>query len=85
MLTTLLVKKKALEAGFDLVGIAPADTFDNTPADTPEGAPNDLKFAREWWEKGYGGEMRYPGESKTLRPEAGIARCALPHLGGADL
>ena len=69
MLTTLLVKKKALEAGFDLVGIAPADTFDNTPGDTPQGAPNDLKFAREWWEKGYGGEMRYLANPKRYDPQ----------------
>ena len=69
MLTTLLVKKKALEAGFDLVGIAPADTFDNAPVDTPPGAPNDLKFAREWWEKGYGGEMRYLANPKRYDPK----------------
>ena len=71
MLSTLLVKKKALEAGFDLVGIAPADTFNDTndtPPDTPKGAPNDLKFAREWWEKGYGGEMRYLANPKRYDP-----------------
>ena len=71
MLTTLLVKKKALEAGFDLVGIAPANTLNDTndtPPDTPKGAPNDLKFAREWWEKGYGGEMRYLANPKRYDP-----------------
>ena len=38
MLSTLLVKKKALEAGFDLVGIAPANTLNDndTPPDTPQ-------------------------------------------------
>ncbi len=70
MLSTLLVKKKALEAGFDLVGIAPANTLNDndTPPDTPPGAPNDLKFARKWWEKGYGGEMRYLANPKRYDP-----------------
>ena len=30
--------------------------------------PNDLKFAREWWEKGYGGEMRYLANPKRYDP-----------------
>ncbi|HEX5413063.1 MAG TPA: tRNA epoxyqueuosine(34) reductase QueG [Terriglobia bacterium] len=42
-----LLKQKALEIGFDLAGIAPVGVW------------RDLKFAREWVEQGYGGEMRY--------------------------
>ncbi|HET9179489.1 MAG TPA: tRNA epoxyqueuosine(34) reductase QueG [Terriglobia bacterium] len=42
-----LLKQKALETGFDLVGVAPVGVWE------------DLKFARQWVEQGYGGEMRY--------------------------
>jgi epoxyqueuosine reductase len=42
-----LVKKRAAEIGFDLVGIAPVDAYDG------------LKFSREWVKRGFGGEMRY--------------------------
>lgn len=42
-----LLKKRALEIGFDLAGIAPVDHW------------RDLDFAREWVEQGLGGEMRY--------------------------
>jgi epoxyqueuosine reductase len=41
------VKAKAVQLGFDLCGIAPA-------ADHPE-----LKFYREWLDRGYAGEMAY--------------------------
>jgi epoxyqueuosine reductase len=43
----LILKERALEAGFDLVGIAPL------------GAGSDLGFSRRWVDQGYGGEMRY--------------------------
>jgi epoxyqueuosine reductase len=42
-----LIKKKALEAGFDLAGVAPLEVG------------KDLEFSRHWVEKGFGGEMRY--------------------------
>ena len=51
-----LVKKRALEIGFDLVGIAPVE------------ANGDLKFSREWVERGYGGEMRYLENPKRDDP-----------------
>ena len=41
------IKAKALELGFDLCGIAPAERF-------PE-----LAFFREWLDRGYAGEMTY--------------------------
>ena len=48
------LKQRALDIGFDLVGIAPA-------------APGrDLEFAREWIERGYGGEMRYLANPKRF-------------------
>ncbi len=52
------LKQNALEIGFDLVGIAPA-----TPG-------RDLSFAREWAERGYGGEMRYLANPKRFDPRA---------------
>jgi len=42
-----IIKRRALEAGFDLVGIAP-------PA-----ARKDSEFLSQWVKKGFGGEMRY--------------------------
>ncbi len=51
-----ILKQRALEIGFDLVGIAPA-----TPG-------RDLEFAREWLERGYGGEMRYLANPKRFDP-----------------
>jgi epoxyqueuosine reductase len=50
------LKQRALDIGFDLVGIAPA-----TPG-------SDLEFAREWFERGYGGEMRYLSNPKRFDP-----------------
>ena len=41
------IKQRALEVGFDLVGIAPPS------------AAKDLEFLPQWLKKGYGGEMRY--------------------------
>ena len=59
MLTNLLVRKAALEKGFDLVGIMSTDALKDF---------HDLQFARTWWEKGYGGEMRYLGNRKRGDP-----------------
>jgi epoxyqueuosine reductase len=57
------LKQRALDIGFDLVGIAPA-------------APGrDLEFAREWLERGYGGEMRY-----LANPKRSDARTVLPSV-----
>jgi epoxyqueuosine reductase len=50
------VKQMALEAGFDLVGIAPADVG------------SDLEFARQWVERGFSGEMRYLANPKRADP-----------------
>ena len=52
----LALKEKALALGFDLVGVAP-------PA-----AWKDLEFCRDWWEKGYGGEMQYLANPKRNDP-----------------
>jgi epoxyqueuosine reductase len=50
------IKRSALEAGFDLAGIAPVD------------AAQDLEFARTWVEKGCGGEMEYLRNPKRRDP-----------------
>src|SRR5471032_561446 len=46
-MTSADIKAKARELGFDICGVAPA-------ADHPE-----LKFYREWLDRGYAGEMAY--------------------------
>jgi epoxyqueuosine reductase len=51
------VKAKALQLGFDLCGIAPADRF-------PE-----LAFLREWLERGYAGDMAYLPRSADRRAD----------------
>jgi epoxyqueuosine reductase len=51
-----LVKARAAEIGFDLVGIAPA-----TPG-------RDLEFLAAWLARGYAGEMAYLSNSKRLDP-----------------
>jgi epoxyqueuosine reductase len=51
------IKSKALEFGFDLCGIAPA-------SDYPE-----LKFFREWIDRGYAGEMTYLNRSADRRAD----------------
>jgi epoxyqueuosine reductase len=56
-LTSARIKAKALELGFDLCGIAPA-------ADYPE-----LKFFREWLDRGYAGEMAYLNRSADRRAD----------------
>jgi epoxyqueuosine reductase len=43
----IAIKERALEVGFDLVGVASLEAW------------NDLNFARHWVQRGYGGEMRY--------------------------
>jgi len=52
------VKQRALEVGFDLVGIAPAHP-----------GP-DLDFARAWVERGFGGEMSYLANPRRFDPSA---------------
>jgi epoxyqueuosine reductase len=56
-LASARIKAKALELGFDLCGIAPA-------ADYPE-----LKFFREWLDRGYAGEMAYLNRSADRRAD----------------
>jgi epoxyqueuosine reductase len=51
-----LVKQRAREIGFDLVGIAPVT------------ADSDLKFSREWAERGFAGEMQYLQNPKRDDP-----------------
>ena len=57
MLTSTAIKSKARELGFDLCGIAPADSF-------PE-----LTFLREWLDRGYAGEMAYMSRSADRRAD----------------
>ncbi|MBM3817836.1 MAG: tRNA epoxyqueuosine(34) reductase QueG [Acidimicrobiia bacterium] len=52
------IKRKARELGFDLCGIAPADSF-------PE-----LSFLRDWLGRGYAGEMAYMSRSADRRADA---------------
>ncbi|OFW06237.1 MAG: tRNA epoxyqueuosine(34) reductase QueG [Acidobacteria bacterium RIFCSPLOWO2_02_FULL_68_18] len=54
-LTSAAVKAKARELGFDLCGVAPAESF-------PE-----LAFLREWLDRGYAGEMAYMARSAERR------------------
>jgi epoxyqueuosine reductase len=51
------IKARALELGFDLCGIAPAESF-------PE-----LSFFREWLDRGYAGEMSYLPRSADRRAD----------------
>ena len=51
------VKALALEAGFDLAGIAPVDP------------PAELAFFARWVERGYAGEMRYLTEQVEARSD----------------
>src|ERR671930_1754653 len=57
MLSSSTIKAKARELGFDLCGIAPA-------ADLPE-----LKFFRDWLDRGYAGEMAYLHKSAERRAD----------------
>ncbi len=56
MLSSLAVKQRALDLGFDLAGIAPIAVW------------KDLEFSRQWVEKGFNGEMRYLENSKRFDP-----------------
>src|SRR5208337_1850338 len=56
MLSSLTVKQRALELGFDLAGIAPIEVW------------KDLEFSRQWVEKGFNGEMRYLENPKRFDP-----------------
>jgi len=56
-MTSAGIKAKARELGFDLCGIAPA-------SDHPE-----LKFFREWLDRGYAGEMAYLNRSADRRAD----------------
>jgi epoxyqueuosine reductase len=55
------LKQRALDIGFDLVGIAPL-----VPG-------KDLVFARQWVERGYSGEMRYLANPKRFDPRLVLA------------
>ena len=57
MLSSSSIKAKARELGFDLCGIAPADSF-------PE-----LAFLREWLERGYAGTMEWMARSADRRAD----------------
>jgi epoxyqueuosine reductase len=63
MITSADIKARALEIGFDLCGIAPAEDF-------PE-----LQRLREWIDRGYAGEMAYMPRTATRR---GDVRRILP-------
>ena len=56
MLSSLIVKERALDLGFDLAGIAPLEVW------------KDLEFSREWVGKGFHGEMRYLENPKRFDP-----------------
>jgi epoxyqueuosine reductase len=57
VLTSPAIKEKARELGFDLCGIAPAESF-------PE-----LTFLRKWLDHGYAGEMAYMSRSADRRAD----------------
>ena len=57
MLTSLAVKQQAQSLGFDLVGVAAADTF-------PE-----LNRLKSWLDRGYAGEMVYLQKSADTRAD----------------
>src|SRR3954462_8073299 len=57
MVTAERIKARALELGFDLCGIAPADNF-------PE-----LAYLQEWLARGYAGEMAWMSRSADRRAD----------------
>jgi len=57
MLSSSTIKDKARDLGFDLCGIAPADSF-------PE-----LAFLREWLDRGYAGTMGWMARSADRRAD----------------
>jgi epoxyqueuosine reductase len=56
-MTSTDIRRQAIAGGFDLCGIAAA-------ADFPE-----LRFLREWLDRGYAGEMAYMGQSADRRAD----------------
>lgn len=56
-ITSDIVKREAVSAGFDLCGIAPASSF-------PE-----LAFLRDWLDRGYAGEMHYMHRTADRRAD----------------
>ncbi len=56
MLSSELIKQRALEAGFDLAGVAPLPPSE------------DLEFSRRWVEQGFCGEMHYLRNPKRAHP-----------------
>jgi epoxyqueuosine reductase QueG len=56
MLSSLTIKQRALDLGFDLAGIAPIAVW------------KDLEFSRQWVEKGFHGDMRYLENPKRFDP-----------------
>jgi epoxyqueuosine reductase len=56
---TKSVKGKALELGFDLVGVSPVDSF-------PE-----IQFYKRWLARGFAGEMRYMERDPEKREDIG--------------
>jgi epoxyqueuosine reductase QueG len=56
MLSSLTIKQRALDLGFDLAGIAPIGVW------------KDLEFSQRWVEKGFNGEMRYLENPKRFDP-----------------
>jgi epoxyqueuosine reductase len=63
VLSSVLIKAKAHELGFDLCGIAPAESF-------PE-----LSFLSEWIARGHAGDMTYMARSAARRADV---RAVLP-------
>jgi epoxyqueuosine reductase len=57
MLTSHSIQAKARELGFDLCGVAPAESF------------AELSFFREWLDRGYAGEMAYLERSADKRAD----------------
>ena len=57
MLTAERIKARALELGFDLCGIAPADSF------------SELTFLDEWLARGYAGEMAWMARNADRRAD----------------
>src|SRR5580704_14531242 len=56
MVSADTIKQRALDVGFDLVGIAPPT------------AVRDLEFLPQWLKEGYGGEMRYLENPRREEP-----------------
>jgi epoxyqueuosine reductase len=57
VITSSAINAKAMEIGFDLCGVAPVDSF-------PE-----LEFLREWFDRGYAGEMAWMPRSAERRAD----------------